>query len=254
MKRWLLSLVAAGSVASSACGGGEVVVQAQLESEGGEPTPLRELEVRALPYDRDVVFDSLASAHSEPEPEIPDSLMQLQSRIATAQQQWQQAEARWNTARDSLNRLSQALRGMPRNSPQYRLLFSDFGQQESREAAARRQMDQAFAEFTQMQGRFARQADEVRARREMWGDQAFASVDSVLTARVEQLRRDPAADTTNASGIARFTGLKPGQWWIYASYDLPYEELYWNIPIEVARGEPTTITLNRASAQRRPKI
>jgi hypothetical protein len=241
-------------MALSACGGGEVVVQAQLEREGGEPTPLRELEIRALPYDRDVIFDSLRAAYPEPEPAIPDSLMQLQARIASLQRTWNEAESRWNTARDSLTKLNAALRALPRNSPRYRLMFADFGQQESREAAAKRQSDQAFAEFTRMQSGFARQAEELRARRDMWGDEAFAAVDSVIALRIDALGREEARDTTDASGIARVTGLKPGQWWIYAWYDLPYEELYWNIPVEVARGEPTQIILNRASAEIRPKI
>jgi hypothetical protein len=33
---------------------------------------------------------------------------------------------------------------------------------------------------------------------------------------------------------------------------LIYDELYWNVPLEVAGGEPTELVLNRANAQRRP--
>jgi hypothetical protein len=255
MKRWLLSVVTAGgALMLGACGGAEVVVQAQLEGEGGaEGRPIGELEVRALPYDREVIFDSLKAAHGQPEPEVPDSLLQLQGQIAAAQQQWQQAEARWNTARDSLRGIRERLDRLPRNSPQYRLLFADFGVQETAERTAQRQSQEAFGRYDNLLKRFASQAEELRVRRDLWADEAYASVDEVIAARLKELGREVSTDTTNASGIIRFK-LKPGQWWINAFYDLPYEELYWNVPVEVQRGDPTQVVLNRASAQSRPKL
>ena len=48
--------------------------------------------------------------------------------------------------------------------------------------------------------------------------------------------------------------MKTGEWWIHARYDLPYEELYWNVSITVERGDPQRVVLNRANAQRRPKL
>jgi hypothetical protein len=41
-------------------------------------------------------------------------------------------------------------------------------------------------------------------------------------------------DTTSAQGVARFTGVKPGQWWVNARYERQFDELYWNVPVEVA--------------------
>lgn len=119
MRRGLLSLAALGGVAAlTACGSADVVIQTQTEGEGGEATPIPQLEVRALPYDRDAIFDSLEAAYAEPEPAIPDSLADLQNRVAQAQQAWSEAETQWNTARDSLRTLSDAMEGMARNSPQ----------------------------------------------------------------------------------------------------------------------------------------
>ena len=252
MRRVLGLAVMCGTGVLFACGGGEVVVQTQLEGEGGG-TPLTELPVRALPYDRDALFEELAAAYGEPEPPIPDSLLALQQEIAAANQAWSQASADWGAARDSLQKLSEALRGLSRASPQYRLMFQDFNAQEAREQAARRARDQAFERFTGLQNRYTQQAEEIQARRDAWAEQAYAKIDSVIAARLKEMDREEFADTTDANGIARFQ-LKPGQWWIHARYDLAYEELYWNEPITVERGDPIQVILNRASAEVRPKF
>jgi hypothetical protein len=41
---------------------------------------------------------------------------------------------------------------------------------------------------------------------------------------------------------------------VYARYELAYTELYWNVPIEVTGGEPTTVVLTRANADERIKL
>ena len=37
-------------------------------------------------------------------------------------------------------------------------------------------------------------------------------------------------------------------------HDLPYTELYWNIPVEVQRGEPVQVKLTRETAEIRRKL
>src|SRR5690606_10139473 len=93
--RRLVLLLAAGTAVSAGCGG-DVVVQAQLEgADGAEPTLLADLPVRLLPYDRDALFDSLEAAYPEPEPAVPDSVLQLREQMLAAQAEWQENEARW---------------------------------------------------------------------------------------------------------------------------------------------------------------
>ena len=46
----------------------------------------------------------------------------------------------------------------------------------------------------------------------------------------------------------------PGEWWVHARHDLPFQELYWNIPITVERGDPLPVQLTEATAQMRPKL
>jgi hypothetical protein len=39
-----------------------------------------------------------------------------------------------------------------------------------------------------------------------------------------------------------------------ARHELPYSQLYWNIRIEVVRGEPLEVRLNPANAEERPNF
>lgn len=248
-----------GILTAVACGGaGEVAVLAQLQGEdGGDPTALQELEIRAIPYDRDVVFDSLraaAAAAGNPEPAIPDSILQMQTDIARANEEWAAANAQWATARDSLRVLNDKLRSLSRGSADYRLLFNDFGDQEGREALAKRRADDAFARFDDLSKRFTSLSQELGIIRSQWADEAFAPVDSIFPMLLELTRREVMSDTTNANGSARFVPLPAGRWWIHARYNLPFEELYWNVPVEVVGGEVKEVVLNRASAQSRPRF
>jgi hypothetical protein len=254
MKRGVVTLVVALTAAVLGGCTGEVVVQAQQQQEGGAATPIGNLAIRALPYDRDAIFDSLRAAFTQPEPEIPPTLLALQDSIAAAATQYSTLENRWGTARDSLKKLSDALRTMSRASPTYRVMFRDFGDQETVEGQAKRQMDAAFARYTDLQNRFASTANEVKLQRDQWADEAYVSVDTVVEFKLEELGREEYADTTDANGVGRFQGLKPGQWWIHARYELPFEELYWNVPVDVRRGDPIVIELNRSTAQVRPKL
>lgn len=257
MRRLVLGLAVASSALLAACGGGEVVVQAAIRPEAdetAEAAPLPNMEIRALPYDRDAIFDSLRAAYGEPEPEIPDSLAQLQTAIAEAQEQLSAAEAQWNSARDSLKQLSDRMASMSRGDPQYVVAYRDFNAQEAIERRERQRMEEANQRFTQMLSAFNEQSEQVRARRQAWGDEAFASINEVIEARLEESGLVEHWDTTDANGVVRFRGLKKGDWWVHARYDLPYTELYWNVPVQVEGGDPITVVLNRENAQVRPKL
>lgn len=254
MKRAVLTLAAMATAAVLGACTGEVVVQAQLQQEDGTTNPLTGLTVRALPYDRDQVFDSLAQTYGQPEPTIPDSVLALQDSIAQASVASSQAENQWAAARDSLRAIRDQMDRLTRGSPQYRLLFNDFNAQESIEQSAERRMNQAFERFNALQNRFAQTANEIRLRREQWGNEAYAAIDTVIFLKLEELGREEYADTTDANGVARFPGLQKGQWWIHARYTLPFEELYWNVPVEVTGGDPNVVQLTRENAQPRPNF
>lgn len=256
MKRLLGILgIGCGAALFAACGGGEVVVQAETQRMGSdEVVALQDLEVQLLPYDRDMIFDSLAQAYPEPEPPIPDTLVALQEAVAAAQEEWTAAESRWNLLRDSLRAINERMEGLDRSSGEYAVLFRDFSTIEPEERRLNRLSEQAFARFDALQKTLIDQSRQVTLQRDEWADEAFASIDSILEVRIEALGREPMADTTAATGVARFVGVKPGQWWVHARFELPYTELYWNIPVEVQRGEPVQVRLTRETAEIRRKF
>ena len=116
-----------------------------------------------------------------------------------------------------------------------------------------RQNTTAFSRFDQLQKELVVQSQAVKLRRDEWADEAFAPVDSIFGALIKQTGREIVEDTTDATGIARVV-VKPGKWWVHARYDLPYTELYWNIPVEVQRGEPVQVKLTRETAEIRRKL
>lgn len=252
MNRLVLTAMIAGTAILAACGRTEVVVQAQVEGPDG-PIALRDLPIRALPYDRDAIFDSLRAEYSEAEPEIPADLMVLQDSIARAQEQWRVAETRWGVGRDSLRGLRERMDGLSPASGQYIALFNQFNALEGQVRAAEGQMNQEFQRFQALQNRFTARAQEIKLARDQWADAAYADIDRIIAARVRELRREERADTTDGNGLGRIR-VGSGRWWVYARYDLPFEELYWNVPVDVARGEQVEVSLTRETAEVRPKL
>lgn len=251
--RRLVLLLAAGFAVSAGCGG-DVVVQAQLEGENGaEPTLLANLPVRLLPYDRDVLFDSLVAAYPVPEPTVPDSVLQLREQMLAAQAEWQQNEARWNEVRDSMRLIRDQMDRLSRASAEYRLLYRDFDRLEAEERATNRAREAAFARMSSLQSRLAAQLEEFRLKKQAWEDEAFAPLDSIIPALLKSLGREEVWDTTDATGAIRVKVPK-GRWWVHARYTLPNEELYWNVPVEVTGGDPLVVRLTRQNAQVRPRI
>lgn len=252
MKRLMAVVAVTVTATLAACGGEELVVQALVQSEQGQAQALANMEIRALPYDRDAIFDSLATAYGTPEPSIPDELTTLQDSISAANQNWTQANARWQAIRDTLRTLNDRMQGLPRMNPQYIVMFNQFNAISGQEAAAQRAVDQAFARFTALQNRYTTQADSVGNARAQWADAAYADVDDVISLRLRELRLTEVVDTTNENGVATLPLRGGRQYWIHARYDLPFEELYWNVPLP--ENHEGVLQLNRENAQRRPKL
>ena len=245
-----------GTALLCACGPTQVVVTAEISSEdpSQEPRALGDLEIRLFPYDRDGIFDSLTAAATTPEPAIPDSVLDAQNQVAAAQQVWRDTEARWNVLRDTLQTLSDVLDELSRGQAQYRVLFGDFQELDDEYARVERQRDAAFENFTSLQAASTAAAEQTRILREQWADEAFADVDEVLAFHQRASGLTTLYDTTDASGIADGFEAKGGDYWVTARYELPYTELYWNVPITVVGGEPAQIRLTRDNATVRPKL
>ncbi len=246
-----------GTALLCACGPTQVVITAEIgstdPSQGAESRALGDLEVRMFPYNRDLIFDSLTASASVPEPAIPDSVLDAQSEVATAQQAWRDTEARWNLLRDTLRTLTDELDQLSRGQARYRLLFRDFEDLDEEYASVERQRDAAFENFTSLQGASFAAAEEIRLLREQWADEAYVDVGTAMLAHERASGLAVLYDTTDVSGIAEFEA-SAGDYWVTARYELPYTELYWNVPITVVGGEPAQIRLTRDNATARPKL
>jgi len=258
MRRSWLAVLLLGSTLTVACGQGQVVVSAEVEvpnpeGEGMVVRPIADTEVQLLPFNRDLVFDSLAEAFPTPEPTIPEDLLEAQEAIAIAQEEWRAAEQTWGQGRARLQEITQEMEGLSRGEAQYVALFREFQDVEGAVSRAERVKDQAFARFTELQEGYIQRADSMRLVREQWGDEAFASYGDVFLMKLRESGREILTDTTDAAGMAGFE-VPPGQWWVYARTELPFSELYWNLPITVERGNPVQVSLNASTAEVRPKL
>lgn len=258
MRRSWLAVLLLGSTLTVACGQGQVIVSAEVEvpnpeGEGMVVRPIADTEVQLLPFNRDLVFDSLAEAFPTPEPTIPEDLLEAQEAIAIAQEEWRAAEQTWGQGRARLQEITQEMEGLSRGEAQYVALFREFQDVEGAVSRAERVKDQAFARFTELQEGYIQRADSMRLVREQWGDEAFASAGDVFLMKLRESGREILTDTTDAAGMAGFE-VPPGQWWVYARNELPFSELYWNLPITVERGNPVQVSLNASTAEVRPKL
>jgi hypothetical protein len=230
---------------------GQVEVRVMGISAEGGAAPISKLPVRLLPYDRDSIFDALEAQAPEPQPQIPQDLLTLRDSVSQAQSQWRDAESKWNDVRSQLQSLSDRMKGMDRSSNQYFQAFQQFDQLDKQEGTLNRQKDSLFKEFTGLQNRYNERADSIKAVRQAWADRAFADYDEIVDSLLKITGQEEVWDTTGGAGWAAFKA-PAGHWWIYTRSPLPYEELYWNVPIDLTGGTADTLVLDSANAAFRP--
>ncbi|TVR65584.1 MAG: hypothetical protein EA422_03960 [Gemmatimonadales bacterium] len=237
----------------AACGPGELVVTAEAERmnpETGEMElrPLENVAIQLLPFDRDHIFDSLTAAADTPEPQMPPELAQARDAIIAAQTEWREAEAQWLEQRERLQQISDEMAQFNPGEARYRELFAEFNAVESQVLSAEARRDSAFEEFTDLQAETLEELDRLRIEIEIWEDDAFEDYPEIVAARLQETRKEIMADTTDATGSVRMRPA-PGQWWVHARQQLTTEELYWNVPVTVERGDPVQLRLTRENAR-----
>lgn len=237
----------------AACGPGEVIVTAEVERmnpDTGEMEirPIENLPIQLIPFDRDAIFDSLTAAAAEPEPQMPAELATARDSILAAQTAWREAEAEWLERRERLEQISNEMEQYNPGEARYRELFAEFNAVESEVLSAEDRRDDAFELFTELQEETLEELDRLRIEIEIWEDDAYADYGEIVAARLQETRREIMADTTGATGQVTFRA-DPGEWWVHARHQLTMEELYWNIRVEVERGDPVELLLNRDNAE-----
>ena len=237
----VLSSIVGMTIILSACGGTQVTVQ--VLQEGGESglRPVTDLPVQFVPFDRDAVFQRMAAAASEPEPQISADLQAALDSVLVLQEMWRTAETQWSEVRESLRQLSDRLEGMDQRSREYRRLYDSFGGLERRERNLDGQRTSAFDAFTALQDVTSTRLDSIRAVKESWEDIAFenygAIVDSILEARGTEI----IEDTTGVDGtVTRM--LRGGDWWVHTRIPVPAGEIYWNLLIDPSVSDTLRLT------------
>lgn len=251
MSKHCALLLSAAVVLVGCSRSGQVDVRVMGISAEGGAAAISKLPVRLLPYDRDSLFDALAARAPEPQPQIPADLLTLRDSVSQAQSEWRTAESQWNDVRSQLQTLSDSMKGMDRSSNQYFQAFQRFDKLDKQEEALNRQKDSLFKEFTGLQARYNERADSIKAVRQAWADRAFADYDEIADSLLKAIGREEMWDTTGGGGWATFRA-HAGRWWVHTRSPLPYEELYWNIPIELKGGTVDTLVLDSANAVFRP--
>lgn len=251
MRARAVPMVLAAAVLMSACG---KKITVQVLSRSAQDTvahPAKDVPVEFLPYDRDSIFDALTAKASTPEPQVPEDLKQQERQVRDLNSQWRSAENEWQDRRDSLKALSDRLQSMDRRDPKYLALYKQFNAMDNHVTALKRSKETLFARFDSLQKLTIQRTDSMKAVTQNWEQDAFANyeqiVDSLLKARGKKVQ----ADTTDANGYAATT-IKGGPWYAYARYELPFEELYWNVRIDTVKGD--TLRLTRENAQVRLKM
>lgn len=240
----------------AACGPTDVVVTAEvdrMDPETGEQVlrPITNTRIQMLPFDRDIVFDSLTAEAASPEPQLPAELAVARDSILEAQREWREAESEWLALRESLEEISREMELYNPAEARYQQLFTQFNENETRYFDAEQRKDDAFDRYDRLQQETFQEMDEFRARLMAWEDDAFADYGTAVDERLRATGRDILVDTTDASGVARF-GAAQGDWWVYSRYSLATEEFYWNVPVQVEGEGPVEVRLNRENAEIRP--
>ena len=235
----------------AACGPAQVAVVVQLEGAEGAPTPLDDIEVRLLPYDRDAIFDSLTALASTSRPEPTEEQRAARDARIQAQDEWLGGQDRWNTLRDTVKKLTDELAELNPAMNTYRELHGEYLRLERELARVDRMQGSLFERFDSLDRATSAEARLLEALQMEWDDEAFRDVRSVIDAKVEASGLAEHADTTGAEadGVARFEEAPPGAYWVHARHRRTHDELYWNVMVTLARGANEAIVLDESNAE-----
>jgi hypothetical protein len=227
----------------------DVAVRVSIPGPDGVESPASGVGVVALPYDRDSVLASLEARATTRRP-YTAQMDTLFARFRGPFLAYTTAAYTADKLRDSLGLLQSRLDSIDRNTPEYSRLRA----RSTRLADSLRALDSSNARARAVLGRarseFVSRSESLRSAMRLWEDSTYQGWDSIVKKLAKDRGLEPATDTTNATGWARFT-LAPGTWWIYArAWDTsdPNSEWYWNVPVA---GD--TVLLSSRTGHQRPR-
>ena len=212
----------------------------------GSEAPVPDLELVALPYDRDSVLAALeAKASPRPHTRELDSLFAL---WRTPFVRFARATHRSQEIRDSLALLRKQLDSLPRNAPGYQALYTRFGALTDSLAVATDSTEPARLELDRKRQTLLPRIDSLRRLVTAWENSTFRDYDSIVGRLAGT--REPVGGSTGPDGRATLK-LDDGRWWIYAwAWDEgdPYSRWYWNVPVE-----GSSVVLDARTGRKRPQ-
>jgi hypothetical protein len=227
----------------------DVWVRVAIPGADSLDSPASGVGVIALPYDRDSVLATLAARASTRRPNTA-ALDSLFARFRGPFTTYTNTVFAAGVLRDTLGRLRSELDSSRRDSPTYRLARSRYTRVADSLAELERRSEQARVVLSRARSDFVARTESLRTAVRLWEDSTYRGYDSIVANLAKARGMEPATDTTDATGWARFN-LPRGRWWLYArAWDTsdPNSEWYWNVPVQ---GD--TILLSSRTGQKRPR-
>jgi hypothetical protein len=227
----------------------DVAVRVSIPGPDAVETPASGVGVVALPYDRDSVLASLEARAASPRPHTAE-MDTLFGRFRGPFIAYTATAYAAGKLRDSLAELRGRLDSLGRGTPQYESLHARLSRLSDSLASVEIRGNRAQAALSRARLDFVSRSEGLRTAIRQWEDSTYRGWDSIVESLAKARGLEPATDTTDATGWARFT-LPPGRWWIYArAWDTsdPNSEWYWNVPVG---GD--TVLLSSRSGHRRPR-
>ena len=245
MTRWLSTLV----VALLACTGREARIEVAIPGPDSVATPVANLPLVLLSYDRDSIIALLEARATSPG-RITRRLDTLFQAFRVPFAAYASASLGVTRGEDSLRLLKARLDSLPRGAPEYAVLFARFAALSDSVASRAKRRDRAQAALKRARDTLSNPIDSLRGLMSRWQDSTYRDYKSIVDQLNNVVGRQPIPDTTGADGSVTIK-LPNGAWWVYAtSWDAedPNAEWYWNVPVKGRH-----IVLDAHSGKRRPR-
>jgi hypothetical protein len=235
---------------AAACGSSrDLSVQVQVTGPDSQLTPVADLPVVVLPYDRDSIIAAMEAAAEYPRPHEAelDSLFRAFREVFIP---FARVNLRERQLRDTLSALNARLDTLPRNSEEYREIYSAVTALHDSLPPIAERLHALTDSLDRVRRRANPRIDSLRREVDRWEDITFRGYEQATEATAKRTGLTPEQQTTGPRGWATFS-LKGGPWWIYVrAWDAsdPNAEWYWNVPVS---GD--TVRLTPENGVRRPR-
>ena len=227
----------------------QVAVRVSIPNPEGVETPASGVGVVALPYDRDSVLTSLEARASAPRPHTRE-MDTLFAHFRGPFLAYTAVSYEAGKLRDTLARVRGHGDSLPRNSPEYSRFQATVSLLSDSLVGVERREEKARSDLSRARSDFVRRSEGLRQAIRQWEDSTYRGWDSIVGNLSKTRGLEPATDTTDQTGWARFT-LARGKWWIHArAWDTgdPNSEWYWNVP-----AAQDTVLLSSRTGKKQPR-